>query len=49
VVDPQLRLRDAPGVRVIDASVAPTSVTGNTAGVSMLIGLKGANLLLGGG
>jgi choline dehydrogenase len=48
VVDPQLRLRGVEGVRVIDASIAPTSVTGNTAGVSMVIGLKGANLLLGG-
>jgi len=29
--------------------VAPTPVTGNTAGVSMLIGAKGASLLLGSG
>jgi choline dehydrogenase-like flavoprotein len=38
-----------PGLRVIDASVAPTPVTGNTAGVSMLIGAKGASFLLGKG
>jgi choline dehydrogenase-like flavoprotein len=38
-----------PGLRVIDATVAPTPVTGNTAGVSMLTGAKGASLLLGGG
>jgi choline dehydrogenase len=49
VVDPQtLQVHGVPGLRVIDASVAPTPVTGNTAGVSMLIGAKGASLLLGG-
>jgi choline dehydrogenase len=49
VVDPaSLRVHGVPGLRVIDASVAPTPVTGNTAGVSMVIGAKGAALLLGG-
>lgn len=49
VVDPQtLRVHGVDGLRVIDASVAPTPVTGNTAGVSMVIGAKGASLLLGG-
>jgi choline dehydrogenase len=48
VVDPAtLRVHGVPGLRVIDASVAPTPVTGNTAGVSMVIGAKGAALLLG--
>ena len=49
VVDPDLRVYGVDGLRVIDASVAPTPVTGNTAGVSMLIGAKGASLLLGQG
>jgi choline dehydrogenase len=50
VVDPTtLSVHGVPGLRVIDASVAPTPVTGNTAGVSMLIGAKGASLLLGKG
>jgi choline dehydrogenase len=50
VVDPAtLSVHGVPGLRVIDASVAPTPVTGNTAGVSMLIGAKGASLLLGKG
>jgi choline dehydrogenase len=50
VVDPTtLAVHGVPGLRVIDASVAPTPVTGNTAGVSMLIGAKGASLLLGSG
>jgi choline dehydrogenase len=50
VVDPAtLSVHGVPGLRVIDATVAPTPVTGNTAGVSMLTGAKGASLLLGGG
>jgi choline dehydrogenase len=48
VVDPDLRVYGVDGLRVIDASVAPTPVTGNTAGVSMVIGAKGAELLLAG-
>jgi choline dehydrogenase len=49
VVSPaDLRVHGVQGLRVIDASVAPTPVTGNTAGVSMVIGAKGASLLLDG-
>ena len=48
VVGPDLRVHGLTNVRVIDASVAPTPVTGNTAGVSMVIGAKGAELLLAG-
>ncbi|HYI65026.1 MAG TPA: GMC family oxidoreductase [Allosphingosinicella sp.] len=48
VVGPDLRVHGLSNVRVIDASVAPTPVTGNTAGVSMVIGAKGAELLLNG-
>jgi choline dehydrogenase len=46
VVGPDLRVHGVDGLRVIDASVAPTPVTGNTAGVAMVIGAKGADLLL---
>jgi choline dehydrogenase-like flavoprotein len=46
VVGPDLRVHGVDGLRVIDASVAPTTVTGNTAGVAMVIGAKGAELLL---
>jgi choline dehydrogenase len=49
VVGPDLRVHGLKGVRVIDASAAPTPVSGNTAGVSMVIGAKGAEMLLGGG
>jgi len=46
VVGPDLRVHGLSGVRVIDASAAPTPVSGNTAGVSMMIGAKGARMLL---
>ncbi|MFL6845128.1 MAG: GMC family oxidoreductase [Allosphingosinicella sp.] len=47
VVDPAtMKVRGVDGIRVIDASAAPTPVTGNTAGVSMVIGARGAELLL---
>ena len=45
VVGPDLKVHGISGLRVIDASIAPTPVTGNTAGVSYLIGAKGAKLL----
>lgn len=45
VVGPDLKVHGVAGLRVIDASVAPTPVTGNTAGVSYVIGAKGAQLL----
>jgi choline dehydrogenase len=46
VVDPQLRVRGVDALRVIDASVMPTSPSGNTNAPSMMIGEKGAALLL---
>ena len=47
VVDPQLRVHGLARVRVMDASAAPTTVTGNTAGVAMVIAARGAALMLG--
>lgn len=46
VVDPQLRLRGLRGLRVIDASVMPEMVSGNTQAAVMMIADKGADLVL---
>lgn len=46
VVDPRLRVRGVRGLRVADASVMPTITSGNTNAPSILIGEKGASLLL---
>lgn len=47
VVDPQLRVRGVQGLRVIDASVMPTVPGANTNAAAIMIGEKGADLVLG--
>ncbi len=47
VVDPELRVRGLGGLRVIDSSIMPTIISGNTQAPSMMIGEKGAALVLG--
>ncbi|WP_436701794.1 GMC family oxidoreductase [Nocardioides sp. BYT-33-1] len=46
VVDPQLRVHGLEGLRVIDSSIMPTIISGNTQAPSMMIGEKGAALVL---
>ncbi|MBT9594787.1 MAG: GMC family oxidoreductase N-terminal domain-containing protein [Vitreoscilla sp.] len=45
VVDPQLRVIGVQGLRVIDASVMPTLISGNTATPTLMIAEKGAAFL----
>ena len=47
VVDPELRVQGINRLRVIDASVMPAMVSANTNAAAILIGEKGAQLILG--
>ena len=47
VVDDQLRLQGLKGLRVIDASIMPTMLSANLNAGAMMIGEKGADLVLG--